>query len=60
MDKEKASERSFLEDIVAVYKKHNLSLSHEDKQGGFLVEPYSQSNVDWLFQALGCCRLEDD
>jgi hypothetical protein len=38
----------FLEDIVKVYKKHGLSLAHEDGHGSFIVEPYSEKNIEWL------------
>ncbi len=42
---------AFLADIVEVYRKHGLSLSHEDSQGGFEVEPLSEYNIRWLSQA---------
>lgn len=42
---------SFIEEIISVCKKHNLSISHEDGHGAFEIEPYSKENVDWLRQA---------
>lgn len=45
---------SFLNDIVGVYKKHGLSLGHEDSHGAFRVENFCQDNVDWLF---GACKF---
>lgn len=39
---------AFLDDIVAVCRKHNMSLGHEDSHGAFLVEDYSEENVRWL------------
>jgi hypothetical protein len=41
----------FLEDIGAVCKKHGYSISHEDFQGSFEVEAYSEANRDWLSRA---------
>lgn len=38
----------FLDEIYAICKKYNLSLSHEDCQGGFIIEPYKEANIDWL------------
>ncbi len=38
----------FLNDIVDVYKKHGLSLSHEDYHGAFRVTTYDEENVEWL------------
>ena len=41
----------FLEDIIDVYRKHGLSLAHEDSHGGFLVETHTLKNVEWLMAA---------
>lgn len=41
----------FLEEIEAICKKYDFSISHEDWQGGFEIEKYSQSNIDWLKEA---------
>lgn len=43
----------FLSDIIAVYKKHGLVISHEDFHGAFLVEHYlgeDDPTVKWLLQ----------
>ena len=44
--------KAFLEDLVAVCRKHNMSLSHEDGHGNFLVvdgvQPFL---VKWLLGA---------
>jgi hypothetical protein len=45
------SMKDFLEDIVAVYKKHGLSISHEDSGGAFIVEEYKEYNIEWLYEA---------
>jgi hypothetical protein len=45
---------TFLNDIIAVYKKHGLSLGHEDSHGCFLVAEFCQDNVDWLLEAFKC------
>jgi len=42
---------AFLNDIIEVYKKHGLSLAHEDIKGGFIVQKFKEENVDWLKQA---------
>lgn len=41
----------FINELTAVCKKHGFSLSHEDTQGAFIVEPYSDSNIQWLNDA---------
>lgn len=43
--------QDFIEDIIKVYKKHNLSLAHEDLYGGFVVQDYKEKNVEWIRQA---------
>lgn len=45
------SMRKFLEDIDEVCKKHNLSISHEDGHGSFIIEEYDEWNIKWLFNA---------
>ena len=43
--------QNFLEDIKKVCEKHNLSISHEDGHGAFIVEDYDDRNIKWLFNA---------
>ena len=43
---------AFFQDIIEVYRKHGLSISHEDGHGAFIIEPYSEANVEWLKDAL--------
>ena len=42
---------AFLKEIDEVCQKHGFSLSHEDTQGGFIVEKYHRDFVEWLQQA---------
>jgi hypothetical protein len=42
---------AFLDEIVAVCKKHGMSISHEDQQGGFDIEPFDEHYVRWLSAA---------
>lgn len=53
------SMKKFLEDIDLVCKKHNLSISHEDGHGAFLIEEYDKHNIDWLFDASKCYKDRD-
>ena len=41
----------FLQDIDLVCMKHNLSISHEDGQGEFIIEGYNKYNIERLFHA---------
>ena len=50
---------AFFSDIVDVYKKHGLSIAHEDYHGAFIVEPYSELNVKWLKSAHKGYRKKD-
>lgn len=42
---------AFLADYDALCRKHGLCFAHEDTQGGFIVEPIVQSNLDWACSA---------
>lgn len=38
----------FYNEIDEVCKKYNLSISHEDGHGAFIVEEYDKKNIEWL------------
>lgn len=42
----------FIEEINNVCVKHNLSISHEDNHGVFIIEEYSDHNITWLKAAV--------
>lgn len=39
---------AFLHDIHVASKLHGFSIAHEDNQGAFIIEPYSEANIEWL------------
>lgn len=43
--------RSFYKELIALYKKYDLSISHEDSHGGFIIENYNENNVDLIMDA---------
>lgn len=43
--------KAFLNEVVEVCKKHNLSIGHEDEQGTFIVHPYGGWYTQWLLEA---------
>lgn len=42
---------AFLEEIEAVCRKHGISISHEDSQGAFELESFSEDLMAWLKEA---------
>ena len=38
----------FLQEIKEVCLKHKLSISHEDCHGGFKIEEYNDTDMEWL------------
>ncbi|QXN69904.1 hypothetical protein MAWWA_93 [Bacillus phage vB_BspH_Mawwa] len=46
MKKEKVEK--FLEEIEKVCRKHNMSISHEDGHGAFIIEKFDEFNISWL------------
>lgn len=49
MDKKKVEE--FLQEIEEVCRKHNMSISHEDGHGAFIIERFDEFNIKWLKEA---------
>ena len=49
---------AFLDEIEAVCRRHNLSIAHEDREGGFEIEPFSTDNMAWLREAGAFEKLE--
>lgn len=43
---------NFLNEITKIYQKYNLSLSHEDEHGAFIIENYDEKNIKWLKNSL--------
>lgn len=43
--------QSFLDELDELCRKYNMSISHEDSQGGFIIEEYNPDNIDWLREA---------
>ena len=39
---------AFLEEVIAVCRRHGFSMGHEDTQGAFQVLPFSEDAADWL------------
>lgn len=39
---------NFLNEIDNICKKYNLSISHEDSHGCFILEKYNDYNIKWL------------
>lgn len=42
---------AFLNELIAVSKKHGLCIGHEDIHGSFLVHEYTEENAEWLLAA---------
>lgn len=45
---------AFLQEIIAICKKHGYSISHEDGHGAFEIENTDDHNFDWLLNAHDC------
>lgn len=50
-DKECPRAFKFLEELDNLCKAHGISISHEDRQGGFILEPYAPDLSEWMSQA---------
>jgi hypothetical protein len=41
----------FKEEVCDLCRKYGVSISHEDCQGGFIIEPYSKQKEEWFMDA---------
>lgn len=39
---------NFFREYEELCKKYDVSLSHEDSQGGFLIDVYDEENIEWV------------
>jgi hypothetical protein len=44
----------FWEELEALLRRHNISISHQDFQGSFILEPFTEYNWRWLREAEDC------
>jgi hypothetical protein len=51
---------AFLADIFAVYRKHQLTIGHEDGHGGFLIREFDEGNIEWLDGASMDIRVKEN
>jgi hypothetical protein len=42
---------NFLNEIISICKKYNLSIAHEDIGGAFIICNYDINNIKWLNSA---------
>jgi len=39
---------AFIEELLAVCRKHGLCIAHEDSHGAFIIENLKETRVNWL------------
>lgn len=39
---------TFLNELEGLYRKYDLSLSHEDTHGAFIIERFDLENIAWV------------
>ena len=50
---------NFYKDLEQLYRKYNISISHQDGHGAFILEKFDQFNLDWIKSAEIQPRLRD-
>lgn len=48
---------AFLEEVAEVCRKHNLAISHEDRNGAFKIREINDSDVEWLSGSHDCTEV---
>ena len=41
----------FKKDVIKLCEQYNLSISHEDGHGSFIISDYKKSNIEWFNNA---------
>ncbi len=50
---------AFLHEIETVCRRHELSIVHEDRHGGFEIESFDEANIEWLKEAADCVTIKE-
>jgi hypothetical protein len=48
--------KDFVDEIIKVYKRFDMSIACKDTQGAFKIEKYNEENIDWLKEAIRWAR----
>lgn len=43
--------KEFLEELIRLYEKYDVSISHQDYHGAFIIMDNDKENVDWIKDA---------
>ena len=43
--------KAFLDDLLRLMLEHNVSISHEDQQGSFILRKFNRLDTLWVFEA---------
>lgn len=50
---------NFMKEYEELCVKHGLSLSHEDCEGGFIIDEYNQENIEWVKAAMNGFEMRE-
>lgn len=51
--------KNFMKEYEELCVKHGLSLSHEDCEGGFIIDEYNQENIEWVKAAMNGFEMRE-
>lgn len=51
MQEVSANTMEFLNELEKLCRSHNISISHEDEHGGFILQRFSEENIKWIRSA---------
>ena len=51
--------KNFMKEYEELCVKYGLSLSHEDCEGGFIIDEYNQENVEWVKAAMNGFEMRE-
>lgn len=50
---------NFMKEYEELCVKYGLSLSHEDCEGGFIIDEYNQENIEWVKAAMNGFEMRE-
>ena len=51
-DRKEVKTEEFFNEIESVCRKYNVSISHEDGHGSFIIELFDDRNIQWLKESI--------
>jgi len=52
--------KNFIRDVIELFNKYGVSISHEDDQGSFIIKDIDTENIRWFSEALDLTKNKEE